>query len=241
MVVSLLHSSSSEIWMKAGTIKKPRNIPVHMITSLSKEIKENLCSFHAITGCDSTSQFTGHGKRSAWKVYVKYPELLSGIGTKKLEEKAFNDAERFVSMLYSGNEGVSDINEVRYNLFVKGKSIEALPPTRDALRLHVERANFQCYVWKRATHPIQDLPDPTKCGWIKDGNVLRPRLMMIESVPENCHQLVTCQCRHGCTLRCGCAKHKMPCIPSCYCGGDCHNQVHYTVDKNIINSVLPLK
>ena len=91
---------------------------------------------------------------------------------------------------------------------------------------------YEPYVWKRATHPIQNLPDPVKCGWIKDGNVLRPWLLMTESVPENCLKLVTCQCRHGCTLRCGYANHKMPCIPSCHCGGDCHNQAHYTLDNN---------
>ena len=232
MMVSLLHNSSSEIWMKAGTIKKPRNIAIHKISTLTKEIRDNLCSFHAITGCDSTSQFSGKGKRSAWKVYAKHPELFSGMGTKKLSDKTFNDIERFVSILYSGDKDVRDINEVRYNLFVKNKSIEALPPTRDALQLHAERANFQCYVWKRATYPIQDLPDPTKSGWINDGNVLKPILMTIESVPECCHQLITCQCRHGCTLRCGCANHNMPCILSCHCGGDCRNQANYTIDEN---------
>ena len=77
-----------------------------MITSLSKDIKENLCSFHVITGCHCTSQFTGQSKRSSWKVYVKHPQLVSGIRTKELEEKAFTDTETFVSMLYSGNKVV---------------------------------------------------------------------------------------------------------------------------------------
>ena len=132
---------------------------IHKISTFTKEIKENLCSFHAITGCDSTSQFSGAGKGNTWKVYTKHPDMLSGMGTKKLNDKAFSDIERFVSILYSRDDDVRDLNEVRYNLFVKNNSIEALPPTRVALRLHAKRANFQCYVWKQATYPIQEWMD----------------------------------------------------------------------------------
>jgi hypothetical protein len=41
-------------------------------------------------------------------------------------------------------------DEARDLMFVKSKSPESLPPTSDALKLHIERAHFQASVWKQA-------------------------------------------------------------------------------------------
>ncbi len=68
LLLVFAHLLSPEIWMKAGTAKKPRYIKVHDI-KMSNEILNGLLAFHAITGCDTTSQFTGIGKRTAWKVF----------------------------------------------------------------------------------------------------------------------------------------------------------------------------
>ena len=50
--------------MFAGTSRQRRYIPVHRIP-LSEEKRKSLLAFHAITGCDTTSQFYGVGKASA--------------------------------------------------------------------------------------------------------------------------------------------------------------------------------
>ena len=62
MATELLPGSTSEIWMRAGTLKNTKNIPVHLI-DIPSEVKQNLMLFHALTGCDSTSQFSGKVKR----------------------------------------------------------------------------------------------------------------------------------------------------------------------------------
>ena len=41
-------------------------------------------------------------------------------------------------------------DEARDLMFGKSKSPESLPPTSDALKLHIERAHFQASVWKQA-------------------------------------------------------------------------------------------
>ncbi|MGH0136162.1 UNVERIFIED_CONTAM: hypothetical protein FKN15_025588, partial [Acipenser sinensis] len=48
------------MWMKAGTAKQRKYIPVHEIRQLSftKPVFEALLPFHAITGCDSVSYFS---------------------------------------------------------------------------------------------------------------------------------------------------------------------------------------
>ncbi len=79
LLLVFAHLLSPEIWMKAGTAKKPRYIKVHDI-KMSNEILNGLLAFHAITGCDTTSQFTGIGKRMAWKVFQQCPHLLHNFG-----------------------------------------------------------------------------------------------------------------------------------------------------------------
>ncbi|KAF5282317.1 hypothetical protein FQR65_LT14371 [Abscondita terminalis] len=71
VLVLLEHCSkvlTKEIWMKTGREENIGFIAVHEIT-LNSALLNNLPAFYAITGCDSTSQFTGIEK-NAWKVYL---------------------------------------------------------------------------------------------------------------------------------------------------------------------------
>ena len=55
-------SDAAEVWMISGTAKKRKCYPVHAVSQrLTPAVRDNLLSFHALTGCDSTSSFTGHG------------------------------------------------------------------------------------------------------------------------------------------------------------------------------------
>ncbi|KAJ4933246.1 hypothetical protein JOQ06_030079 [Pogonophryne albipinna] len=60
----------------------------------------------------------------------------------------------------------NSIQEVRCTLFRKLKAnVDTLPPTEDALSMHLKRAHYQTKVWKQSlvTHP--QLPSPINCGW----------------------------------------------------------------------------
>ena len=46
-----------------------------------------LCAFHAITGCYSVSQFSGHGTKTAWAVFKQHHTDLIGLGKGSLTEK----------------------------------------------------------------------------------------------------------------------------------------------------------
>ena len=99
LLLVFAHLLSPEIWMKAGTAKKPRYIKVHDI-KMSNEILNGLLAFHAITGCDTTSQFTGIGKRTAWKVFQQCPHLLHNFGEDEVPSPAIlSSAEQFVCKL----------------------------------------------------------------------------------------------------------------------------------------------
>ena len=83
LVLLLAHREQlcQETWMFAGTSRQRRHIPVHRIP-LSEEKRRSLLAFHAVTGCDTTSQFYGVDKASAWKVFEDAPERLSRPKTK---------------------------------------------------------------------------------------------------------------------------------------------------------------
>lgn len=225
LVLALGHRSelSPEIWIHSGTSKDPKYIPVHSI-NLAPSVIDNLMAFHAVTGCDTTSQFSGKGKRTCWKVFLKEPDLLQAIGgSAECSEDARKGAEKFVCHLFGyGNCG--SVNEVRLKMFVKGKSsIEALPPTEDALSFHLMRSNYQAFIWKTALTNDTDLPSPDGNGWTVKAGKLTPVLMSLQSVPKSCMALVSCSCKKGCSpTRCGCLKAGfLACTSACNCEGLC--------------------
>ena len=121
----------------------------------------------------------------------------------------------FFCKLY-GEINTNNINEVRLGMFVKGMTIERLPPTRDALKFHIQRVHFQTLVWRQAHLQYPMLPPPENMGWKMENNVLVPELMSLPAVPEACEELVTCGCTTGCkTARCGCKPN--PCTASRQC------------------------
>ncbi|KAI4813333.1 hypothetical protein KUCAC02_024665 [Chaenocephalus aceratus] len=209
---------SQEVWMKAGTAKKPRDIKVHQIT-LPNEMLDGLLAFHAITGCDTTSQFTGIGKRTAWKVFQQYPHLLHNFGEDEVPSTtSLSLAEQFVCKLYDLKSTSNSIQEVRCALFRKLKAnVDTLPPTEDALSMHLKRAHYQTKVWKQSlvTHP--QLPSPINCGW----QMLVPMLLTKEPVQSTCVQLTVCGCKESgsqCSTRqCLCRRRGLYCSGACGC------------------------
>ena len=65
----------------------------------------------------------------------------------------------FVYSLYDKSD-TCDINSLRYKFFTrKNKSAEKLPPA-----LHLKRACYQTFIWKRACQPELNLPSPDGNG-----------------------------------------------------------------------------
>ena len=138
LVLLLAHREQlcQEIWMFAGTSRQRRYIPVHKIP-LSEEKRKSILAFHAITGCDTTSQFYGVGKASAWKLFKDAPGLLEHIGEEsQISADVLAKAEAFVCKLYNPGTQEVEINKERAAAFRKSKKdLDALPPTQDALTL----------------------------------------------------------------------------------------------------------
>ena len=96
-----------DIWFKTGIKTNTRFIPVHSISqSIGHEISLCLISFHALTGCDSTSCLKEIGKKKAFKVLkrkVKDFSELKELGDKlELPNALIRTCESFICQLSVG-------------------------------------------------------------------------------------------------------------------------------------------
>ncbi|PFX25959.1 uncharacterized protein LOC111329635 [Stylophora pistillata] len=184
-----------EILMFSGTSRRKKYIPVHNIL-LPEEKRKSLLAFHAIKGCDNSSQFAGIGKQSAWKILEGTPELIEHLGEHCPPlESVLADSEAFVRQLYNHVTNGKDINKDRASAFRKvKKNLDSFPPTKDALHLHIRRANYQSMIWNKAKEPHLSLASPEENGWFYKEGVLKPKLTNQEELSASCLQLAFCGC-----------------------------------------------
>ena len=238
LVLLLAHREDlcEEIWMFSGTSRRKKYTPVHKIR-LPEEKRKSLIPFHAITGCDTTSQFAGIGKQTAWKVFDSSPKLIEHLG-EDCPPKAgvLADAEAFVCQLYNHGTDEVDIDKERAAAFRKvKKNLDTLPPTKDALHLHIRRANFQSMIWKKAKEPRPTLARPEENGWFLKEGVLKPQLTNQEEVSASCLQLAFCGCTRedSCVnRRCTCVRLSLGCSKGCKCGDACRNTRNNSVEAD---------
>ena len=134
-----------EVWMVSGTAKQRKCDPVHVIASkLDDDVLNNIFGFHAITGCDTTSSYSGISKNTCWKQYLKTLRLLRSVGRGINKD----EIEEFICNLYGSTFELAEqpsVDSLGFNLFSKarkGLELHVLPPTKDVLDLHSKRAEF---------------------------------------------------------------------------------------------------
>ena len=77
--------------------------------------------------------------------------------------------ERFVVLMYDRSSICMNVNDARKELFAhKGRSIESIPPTADALFQHSKRSVYQSgYCWGQCPVFVPELPSPSDWDWQK--------------------------------------------------------------------------
>lgn len=206
------------LWMMSGTTKKRRYIPIDAVfNNLPRDSATALLPFHALTGCDTTSYIANHTKRSSWKVFKEHHQLLLNLGIGELTEETIRSSETFFCRIYCVHK-TDSVDAARHILFSKTGKTEAMPPTSDALRLHLMRVHYQTMVWRKAHCAIPELPAPVDMGWKRDDSGLQPILMSLSPIPESCLEMISCTCQKQClTRRCKCRKSGLRCTAMCVC------------------------
>ena len=224
----------SELWVCFGTGKTIRDIPIHDICSLlGPSMSLALPLFHALTGCDTTSQFLGCGKKTAWASWQNTPGLTETLVALTNEPNHFSleslhmqKLERFVVIMYSKGCGLAKVNEARHRLFTSGKkSLENIPPTQAALFEHIKRSLLQAsFYWNQSTSVHQVIPDFGEWGWQKEDNgIWLPYWTTLEDASKACSILLHCGCEKSCTGNCKCSRAGIHCTGLCKCEGGCVN------------------
>ena len=152
--------------------------------SMNEDLISSLLGFHAFTGCDSTSSFVRKGKLKPLRFLNNskhFQSTFQGIGEQpSISKEIKEELENFTCKMY-GSSGISNINTLR---FVKAKErfgfhskgtklvyekdnadLSLLPPCRSSLEFHIDRANYQTYIWKQSLSAYQELPPLTENGW----------------------------------------------------------------------------
>ena len=139
------------------------------------------------------------------------------IGRGDLDSSTVTSVEKFICRIYSVTD-VESCNEARATLFSRCRSPEALPPTSDEVRWHIQRAHYKAKIWKNAHVPHLTLPLPGSSGWTRLNGKLMPKLMSLALVPQSCDEMVKCSCKSGCNSRkCSCRSVGLPCTGACKC------------------------
>ena len=182
--------------------------------------------FHAFIGCDQVSFFSGKGK-NACKNWMNFPLLDSAMMTftsltnNSNLENCFSILEKIVVLMYDSTSTSNTADEARKILFAKkGRSLECIPPTSDALFQHTKRALYQGGLcWGRSLQREQKLPSPTLYGWKMEEDIYRVHWMTIPESSEVCRELIRCGCKtsKGCSGRCICKKNNLKCTDLCSC------------------------
>ena len=201
-----LLNTLQHLWIAFGTGKSFRYLAIHEIAAaIGPQKALALPMFHALTGCDTVSAFTGHGKKTAWVTWSSFPELTEALLTlsftpPSIPEETMRVVERFVILMYDKTSRCSDIDKARRKLFAKRLKAEQIPPTLDALEQFLRRAVYQGgYVWAQALLAQPVLPSPTEWGWTKDDDgVYVPKWTTLPLAAEACYELVSCGCKKGC-------------------------------------------
>lgn len=129
-----------EIWVGFGTGKHYKCYSINSIClHLGKRRSRALPFFHSFTGSDTTSQFLGRGKKSAWESWRIYPEVTDAFlcavdrpfKMLELNSRVTDLLERYTCVLYDKTTPTSHVNELRRDLFCKkAKTMENIPPTQ---------------------------------------------------------------------------------------------------------------
>ena len=155
-------------------LKEDRNVLRRLIDAVFNKLPSGsaspLLAYHALTGCDNTSDIANHTKRSSRKICIEHHGLLKNLGIGELTDDTIQSSETFVCRIYNVHK-TDSIDAARHLLFSKTGKPEAMATTSDALRFHLKRVHYQSMIWRNAHCPHLSSMRPQKWDgdlWIQN-------------------------------------------------------------------------
>ena len=220
---------------------KATSIP-NTVESLSPKLISSLLSAHALSGCDTVPQLYGIGKKTAIKLLKTQNhdgiELLGNVDPNIPWETIERSCVKFICKLYGEKDGrtLADmryskwIEKCKVNKMTSASSLKWFPPTLEAARLNIQRAHFQCFIWRNLKMETAVTLEPENYGWTKDTANKSLEILCLDPItpiaPDVLMKITFCGCSSAepCkTQNCGCRKNTIKCSALCKCTGTCCN------------------
>jgi hypothetical protein len=224
------------VFIKCGIRNRIKLVDVKKVAStLGRDVCKAVLGMHAYTGCDTVNAFAGKGKAQALKILMNYKEsrdTFIKLGQDwDLSSTLMNNLEAVTCQKYTTKSTTTAINDLRYQLFCARKGeIEShqLPPCRDCLVKHAQRANYQAAIWRRCLQQDPQMPTPVGRGWKMELEDEREQLVVDwmegKPAPDAILELLSCNCKKQCSSsRCVCVANGLRCTDMCRLQ-DCENQ-----------------
>ena len=134
-----------------------------------------LIFFFTFTGCDITSSFFDISKSTWWNVWCQNACITKAFtklswAPDKVEENDLSLIEKYVYTAYDPHNcfHMNDINRLRLLLFTKSSEnkLRKLPPTREALQLHILQSVYAAgWIWGVTLQPSDQIPSLVEWRW----------------------------------------------------------------------------
>ncbi len=130
-----------DIWVSFSMGKHFDNYQINLIChSLGEERCRGLPFYHSFTGCDTTSQFVGKGKRSSWGAWSTHSAVTKAFQYAaehpfkilNIESPEFELLECFTCVLYDKTTLTCKVNILRQELFSHSQ-VNGKHPTNSGL------------------------------------------------------------------------------------------------------------
>ena len=105
IAIEITHTIPATMLFNIGTQQRKRNIDITQIGStIGPDMCEALIGYHALSGCDSTSAFVGHGKTKGYKLlhdHCPFRSTMAKVGKSFVaDEELLQEGEAAVCALY---------------------------------------------------------------------------------------------------------------------------------------------
>lgn len=150
------------------------------------------------------------------------------------QQHVITNGVQFLLAMYGAPKKTTCLDKLRYTSFVKNTrnkkqvNLASLPPTSVAAHQHLFRVYYQVQVW------LGNQLDPKDWGWKLIDNTLEPVQTLLPPAPEKLLNTIFCNCKKGCSAKCGCRKVGLFCSLACtHCQGrSCSNVESPTLEDS---------
>lgn len=144
-------------FLKPGKAQTPTKIYSSQSLNSYSKCKDHILFLHAITGCDTTSEFYQRGKTKVLKLFEKCHDLVNIAevfrNTDSSSDIILINGIHFMLAMYGALKIIDSIDRFRYLSFLKNTrsnrrvNLSCLPPTTAAAYQHLYRVYYQVQVW----------------------------------------------------------------------------------------------